>query len=450
MRQRHDYIVPFFNNQHRFDKPPLTYWAQLASYTVFGENDFAARLPSVVAAALTAVAIFGWGRRIADDRVGWWAAAIFTLSLQTFIHAKAAVADMWLVLFVTTGHWAAWELIGRSKSRTLNLQPSRQDPDQASSRALWWCSFYVSLALAFLAKGPIGWVPLLTVLATRIVYRDLAIAVRFKFLWGTIAMLGIISLWAVPALIRTGGEFFRVGIGHHVIGRSFSAMEGHGGASFAAYVLLLPFYFVTVFASFLPWSVKLPKLVRRVWRTRDFTDNYLALGVVIVFAIFTLVKTKLPHYTLPAFPLLALLLARQLGPWQMRFFRFVAGATAAVFLLIAVFVPPQIARFFPARDLFEQSRASLRANTQLASVEFAEPSLVWYFRGRVTTDFWMVAREDAADFMTVAGPRGIVLPAAEATAIFPQLPSGWKRFSTTGFNVAKGKRVDLVLVLKPD
>src|SRR5438874_8352837 len=102
MIERGDYIVPHFNNQLRLDKPPLAYWAQAASYRIFGQNDFAARFPSAVAAALVALSIFAFGKRIGGDGVGWRAAIIFTLSLQTFIHAKAAVADMWLVLFMTT------------------------------------------------------------------------------------------------------------------------------------------------------------------------------------------------------------------------------------------------------------------------------------------------------------------------------------------------------------
>ena len=91
MRERADFIVPYFNNQFRFDKPPLTYWLQVASYRVFGENDFAARFPTAVAAALVALVLFGWGKRLRDEKAGWWAAIIFTLSLQTFVHAKAAV-----------------------------------------------------------------------------------------------------------------------------------------------------------------------------------------------------------------------------------------------------------------------------------------------------------------------------------------------------------------------
>src|SRR5215469_1714596 len=113
MIQRGDYVVPYFNNQLRLDKPPLTYWAQILSYRIFGENDFAARFPSAIAAALTALLILFWGRRIGGEKLGWWAAIIFTLSLQTFVHAKAAVADMWLVLFMTLANWAGFELIQR-------------------------------------------------------------------------------------------------------------------------------------------------------------------------------------------------------------------------------------------------------------------------------------------------------------------------------------------------
>jgi 4-amino-4-deoxy-L-arabinose transferase-like glycosyltransferase len=101
MIERGDYIIPHFNNQYRFDKPPLTYWFQVVSYRLFGQNDFAARFPTAVAASLTALIIFAWGRRIESVRLGLWAAIVFTLCLQTILHAKAAVADMWLVLFVT-------------------------------------------------------------------------------------------------------------------------------------------------------------------------------------------------------------------------------------------------------------------------------------------------------------------------------------------------------------
>ena len=123
-------------------------------------------------------------------------------------------------------------------------------------------------------------------------------------------MLGLVALWGVPALIRTHGEFFAVGLGRHVVGRSFGTMQGHGGKSIAAALLSLPFYFVSIFLSFAPWSWKLPWLARRLWKGRDAFDLYLIAGGAVIVVIFTIVKTKLPHYILPAFPLLSILLAR--------------------------------------------------------------------------------------------------------------------------------------------
>src|SRR5437588_12601050 len=132
MIERGDYVVPHFNNQLRLDKPPLAYWAQVASFRFFGQNDFAARFPSAIAAALVAMSILAWGRRIGGERAGWWAAIIFTLSLQTFLHAKAAVADMWLVLFVTAAHWAGYELM--RDRLVLTNQTSNFKPQTF----LWW------------------------------------------------------------------------------------------------------------------------------------------------------------------------------------------------------------------------------------------------------------------------------------------------------------------------
>src|SRR5207237_7955820 len=127
-----------------------------------------------------------------------------------------------------------------------------------------------------------------------------------------VLMVGIVACWGLPARIPTRGEFFRIGIGRHVVGRSLGAMESHGANSLGFYLLLLPFYFVTVFASFFPWSIKLSSLTRKLWRSRDIIDTYLLTGTAIIFVIFSLIKTKLPHYTLPAFPLLSLLFARQM------------------------------------------------------------------------------------------------------------------------------------------
>src|SRR5438876_1038218 len=463
MIQRGDYVVPYFNNQLRLDKPPLAYWAQVASYRIFGENDFAARFPSVLAAALIALSIFAWGGRLGGVKLGWSAAIIFTLSLQTFLHAKAAVADMWLVLFVTLAHWNGYELLrdcltNDDKRSTFNVQRSTFNWN-------WWM-FYFALGFAFLAKGPIGWTPLLTVTSTIILLREPQFAQRFKFGRGIVVILAIVSIWGIPGLLRTNGEFFVVGIGRHVIGRSFGAMEGHGANSLGAYLLLLPFYFVTVFASFFPWSIKLPWLAKQLWRNRGAAvgarsdrpgnkiDNYLLTGAAIIFFIFTLAKTKLPHYTLPAFPLLSLLLARRWidSETPTRFLKKSAVAAVCVYFALALFVAPFAAQLFPAWQLFRQSRDYLRPEMQFASVDYNEPSLVWYFRSRVRG--WLqtpaLRPTNVQRFMEQTGPRFVILPTELAGKIYPVLPNDWKNFRAHGFNIAKGKQADLTLILKPE
>jgi 4-amino-4-deoxy-L-arabinose transferase-like glycosyltransferase len=462
MRQRGDYIIPYFNNHFRFDKPPLTYWAQVASYRIFGENDFAARFPSVIAAALTTLSIFAWGSRVGGQKLGWWSAIIFTLSLQTFVHAKAAVADMWLVLFMTLAHWSGYELMAvdptRTEKQTLNpptLGYGAAGAQRSTSnfQFRWWSILYLALALGFLAKGPIGWIPLLTIGSAILVRREFQLVRRFAFARGLLLMLAIVSIWGIPALIQTNGEFFRIGIGRHVIGRSIATMEGHGANSIGTYLLLLPFYFVTVFVSFFPWSLKLPWLATRLRANRDAFDIYLLSGAAIIFLIFTLVSTKLPHYTLPAFPLLALLLARTLSVESTnRFVKRCAISIAAIYVAVAFIVPPIVAPFFPARELFRQSRDFLRPEMQFGAVDYNEPSLVWYFRSRVRGWLQMppLRRTNVQPFMEQPGARFVILPTQLATNIYPVLPADWKNFSTRGFNLVKGKRVDLTLILKPE
>lgn len=279
-------------------------------------------------------------------------------------------------------------------------------------------------------------------------------------------MLAVVALWGIPALIHTHGKFFAIGIGRHVVRRSLATMEGHGASSFGMYLLLLPFYFVTIFVSFFPWSIKLPWLVRKLWRQKKTwinapgysgseADNYFIAGIAIVLVIFTLVATKLPHYTLPAFSLLALLLARH---WQGgtaiehrgSSFRTIAMSAACVWIGIALVVPPLVARFFPAYRLFRESRAYLQPNMQFAAVEFEEPSVVWYFRSRVQSFLTRLNKKSAVDFMSKPGARFVIAPTSLVETLFPNPPGDWKSFPTRGFNIAKGKKVDFTLVLKPE
>jgi 4-amino-4-deoxy-L-arabinose transferase-like glycosyltransferase len=440
MRERGDYIVPYFNDKYRFDKPPFIYWTQIASYSLFGENDFAARLPSTIAAALTAVLLYGWGRRTGGERMGWWAAIIFTLCLQTFIHAKAAVADMWLVFFVTAAYWAAFELLGLSPGSS---------PANERRYSLWRVIFYVALGLGFLAKGPLAWLPLLTIVAMKFFVRDVPFARRFCFVTGMLGAFFIVCAWGIPALLVTSGEYFEIGIGRHVVERSFNVMEGHGANSWNTYLAAMPFYFLTVFISFFPWSIKLPRLTKHLWRSRDTIDKYLISGVLIVFVIMSLVKTKLPHYTLPAFPLLSLLLARHLlALGTEKFAKRAAIGGVAGFLAAAFIAFPLLSRTFPSVQLYKLSRNDLLPEMDFGNIDYAEPSVVWYFRSRAKGFLRGLNPDQLEKFMNFPGPRFAIVPTPVAEAFSAKIKPDWKTYRAKGFTIVKGRPTDLTLILK--
>ena len=427
MLQRGDWIVPTFNNLPRYDKPPLTYWFQMTFYKVFGETDTAARLHSALFTALTALAVFGFCSRLYDARAGWCAALAYTLSLQVMVQAKAAVADMPVVFFVTVAAWAGWELLTRPTAR-------------------WWWIFYLSLSLGFLAKGPIIWLPLFGILIYAWRKQIPCINGAFKFHFGIPLMLLLVGLWGVPALVLTHGDFFKVGIGKHVVERSVVSMEGHGGNSILAYIAMLPLYFLTVFPSFLPWSVFTKQIYQRLKIQYGDAEKYLLINIAVVFVVFTLVKTKLPHYTLPAFPLLACLVAPVLAGLSTALFtRLVIGMTA-LNLVFSFIVAPLATAYYLIPIKSVTSTLKLAPETEFASVDYDEPSQIWYFRRQLTTWHTLLYANEVAAYMAQPGPRLCVIPEELAKTL--PVETGWEKQTFHGKDIANGKTMSLVLLLK--
>jgi 4-amino-4-deoxy-L-arabinose transferase-like glycosyltransferase len=437
MLQRHDWAIPWFNGQYRFDKPPLIYWCQLAAFEVLGQNAFAARLPSALCATGTAVLLLLWGKRLGNQRAGFYAAIMLVTCLQLLIHGRLAVADMPMLFFVLAAVWSGWEM----------SRPERNSQG-------WWWLFYVSLGLGFLAKGPVAWLPLAGLLVGRWLRpADFRLPLWTTIL-GALVALVVVGLWGVPALVATRGQFFAVGIGHHVVFRSLGIMEGHGGPGWLGFVLALPLYLVTFFFSFFPWSLKVPSTLRAWWpgRNRDAFGWYLVLQAALVFLVFTLVRTKLPHYTLPAFPMLSLWLALRLtsqsgaAQWLTR------GAAAMcllnLFVTLGLFSVAQ--PYFVAASLYHQARPFCSPNMELASVGFDEPSLVWEFRRATTNYLQHLTADQAKQFLQKEGPRMLILPTQALTDELRTAATNLMTFHAAGLDTARFRRIELMAVVKPE
>jgi 4-amino-4-deoxy-L-arabinose transferase-like glycosyltransferase len=414
MRQNGDFFVPRLNGEYRFDKPPLIYWSQVLAYNFLGDNDFAARLPSVLFAALTATATLIFASRVFGPSVGVWAGLIFASCLQMFVHARAAVADMPMLFFFLMATWAGWERL--------------RNPFGS-----WWWIFYFSLGLGFLAKGPVALLPILFAPLYSLLNRSPFRLRAASALLGGLVVLAVAGLWGIPAVLATHGEYFRVGLGKHVLQRSLQPMESHGGPGFLGYLLFLPFYPIASLFSFFPWGIFLPFCVIRLWIQRDSDDNYLIGVVLLVLLVFTAIQTKLPHYVLPAYPALAILVARQIE--HVRWKSFILAGALLGYLSIATIGFRSIEPKFLSKKIAQQALPLVSTETRTASIHYDEQSLIWYLRAKVRPFHLRLEPDKLTHFMDQPGPAICVVNPEGLSEL--RIQSDWQVFRNSGYNFAR-------------
>ena len=433
MIQRGDYVVPWFNGNYRFDKPILIYWCQSTSYRIFGENDFAARFPSVLFTTGTALLLVRWGRKVAGNRAAFLGAAMFLACLHVAMIGRVATADMAMVFFFTLGVWSGWELTR---------------PEQIH-RARWWWVFYITLALGFLAKGPEAYFPLVGIILGRMYRKNNFYLPLAPTIVGCVLSLGLMALWGIPALLQTHGKYLDIGIGEHVINRSVGVNDDHGLKGLGGFLATVPVYFLTFFVSFFPWSTRMPSRLKRWWpeRRRDSIGWYLLVQATIVFIIFSLVRTKLPHYTLPAFPCIALWLGLQIAnePDVSAWFgkRFIGMTLFIAFVMLGCF---SVVKYdFLTENLWRATKAYVRPETKVGCFGFTESSLVWRFRTVSTNMVTLGEEKDAADFLTNPPPFILVLPTRDVA----KLPdTNGLQIQVRGLDIVKLKNWDLTAIVK--
>ena len=280
-----DWLVPTLNGIPHFQKPPMLYWATAASIRAFGVNEWAARLPSALA-ALGVVALTYWmGALLFTKRTGVAAALILLSSLEFFTAARLLTPDM-LMTFWITAAIASLVKYGRGGGR------------------VWAWLFFVAMGLGFLTKGPMAFiVPVAAALSWQLSRRRSDSPLRLPWLRGAVLMLAIGLSWFVVLSIRDP-DLFSYFAGDELVKRF--ASKSHGRSKpFWFFAWVLP-------AGLFPWTFLLIALLwRRVvrWREgwRPNPDQWLLMGwVAIPLAILSLSGSKLPTYVLPLFPALAL------------------------------------------------------------------------------------------------------------------------------------------------
>ena len=236
MLAAHNWLVPVYDGQPFFDKPPLFYILQMASFAAVGATEFAARMVPAIS-ALGLLLVVGWfGRQLFNRDIGRNGALMFAVLPATFALSSYAIVDMTFTLFLFGG--CALVIVSAFKNRP-HLQYAG----------------YVLLAAAVLTKGPLA-----LVLAGLAYLISLALApearaplLRLRWALGLLIITALSAPWFLY-MWRHFGEAFITG---YVLKENLWLFSG---SLYGAQRSML-FYPKVILVGLLPWT---PLLIGRL------------------------------------------------------------------------------------------------------------------------------------------------------------------------------------------
>ncbi len=282
-----NWAFPTFLGISHFHKPPLIYWLSAFGYAVFGLNEWGARACQGLLGLLLAWTVWRFARKHLGETVGAWA-VVFLVTTPAVIGAERMLTtDLLLVTCQTAALTSAYEL--------------RVGSGGPGTRLL----FYVSMGLAFLAKGPVGWaVPLLVLAGLFPAGRTREKAAPWGAAWGVPLMLAVALPWYLYVVSRVPGllEYFVKG---QLASRLRAGGMGHPHPWH---------YYLYVFPALgAPWILAVPQGLRALLHRRPKAARFLGLWALVPPLFFSLPATKLPLYVLSSYPAVALMAGFAVG-----------------------------------------------------------------------------------------------------------------------------------------
>ena len=371
----HDYVTPRDNWVRYFEKPPLVYWAEAGSITLFGENELAIRLPAALATIAEVVVTAALGEAMFGAAIGLAAGLVLATSPLAFGFARFATLDPALALFITASLGAFWAA-------------SRTPAFRSSSSYRWILASSAMAALGTLAKGPVALLlPGAIGLAWLVTERRTREALRLPWLSAVALYAAITAPWFVLAA-RRNPDFLRFFFIHEHIDRYLVNSEHSWG----------PYFFVLVaIAGMWPWICFVPAGIWHFWQRRQpgseaemvrdepyrSSAHFLLWWFGIILVFFSIPRAKLGSYILPAFPSLAILAGYALCRLRLmaaRNRRLLFGTIALANLV--VLIAAIIARANLDADLTRTLLAEAVFGAGiLAAASFAALAMVWQERG---------------------------------------------------------------------
>jgi 4-amino-4-deoxy-L-arabinose transferase-like glycosyltransferase len=328
-----DYLRPYIDFKPFWEKPPLFFWMQSISMYLFGINEFAARLPNAICGIVTLITLFLCGEKLYDKKFGVLWALAYGGSLFPDLYFRSGIIDPWFNLFTFLSlyffilyHW----------------QRNHFAKDGLLKRPV----YYVALAgmfmgLAILTKGPVALILFLLALGVYFIYN------RFKiyFSWGYALLFLCIATtvtftWYGYETIKDGPWFISefIKYQYRLLTTHDAGQEGFFGyhyiviliGCFPASILAIPSFFKTSYAN---------------RADKDFKIWMLILFWVVTI-LFTIVQSRIVHYSALAWFPVTFLAAYTLYKWERKemfykkyisiFLAIIGGLLALLLLLIAL------------------------------------------------------------------------------------------------------------------
>lgn len=270
-----------------WEKPPLFIWMQALSMHLFGINDFAARFPNAIIGIITLLTFYHIGKKLVDDKFGIWWALVYAGSWLPHFYFKSGIIDPTFNYFIFLAVYFAYRIGYAPKPNRMAIFSG------------------ISLGLAVLTKGPAAILIAILVLLVYWIYNKFRIHIRILHLvWIVLFAFLTTALWFGYEIIMHGWWF----VNEFVIyqWRLFSTPDaGHGGPFFYHWVVLLIGCFpASIFLlSYIQTSRAKSIYLQQNAESKDF-KIWMWVLFWVVLLLFSIVKTKIVHYSsLCYFPL---------------------------------------------------------------------------------------------------------------------------------------------------
>ncbi len=300
MLESGQYVDIRFQDEVRYKKPVGIYWLQALAVKA-GEavgvpqartTIWLYRLPSLFGAIGAVLLTYWTALAFVGRRTSLLAALMMASSVLLGVEARLAKTDA-VLLFTCVAAMGAMARIYLTSRRTPDVAVGWRLP------AILW----TAMAAGVLIKGP------LILMFVGLTALTLSIADRSgRWLWSLRPLAGLAWLlllvlpWFVAILIKSGGSFIAQSVGEDMLSKVTGGQESHGAPP--------GYYFLLFWVTFWPGSILAGLAAPRVWQARSEPGaRFLLAWLLPSWAVFEAVITKLPHYILPLYPAIAILIA---------------------------------------------------------------------------------------------------------------------------------------------